>query len=361
MNDTLVQSRARISKWRKIYNQLKKDISSGKYVDKSEFLTLKELCSKFNVSNITAQRIFKELKLNGFIATTGRRGAIVTNNNKSNKILLCLFKNENPKEDPFKIDSSYKYSEGFLNAKTDTPFEIYPISERFLWDNLDEIEDDVVMASGLLLNVSENSVQFDKERAEILRDKIKPVIIHSFSGLKGFPQVGINYYKGFYDATNHLLKKGHKKIGFLMTSKNIWHVPRLKGYMDALEHNGYIYDNELTSVIPPHKTDSDFAVIDDLLKTKKVSAVICSSDYLALRIHSACKFHGVSIPGDLAIVGFDNISESVLIKPELTTMDSHLEKFGEAAISLLERRRAGFDIENENIQIIPTLIERKTT
>jgi DNA-binding transcriptional regulator YhcF (GntR family) len=360
MADILMCTEKRLSKWQQIYNRLQKDIITGKYADKSDFFTLKGLCQKFNVSNITAQRIFKELKQAGLIATTGRRGTIVTNSKKTNRILLCLFKSDDPTNDPFKIDASYKYSEGFLTAKADTPFEIYPISEGFLWDNLNDIEDDVVMASGILLAIDKNSVQFDKKRAEILRDKINPVIIHSFSGLEGFPQVGIDYYKGFYNATTYLLKKGHRKISFLMTSSNVWHAPRLKGYMDALEHNGCIYDNDLTKLVPSDNTNDDWSIINNLLQSKSPSAVICSSDHLALRIHAVCKKHGVKIPGDIALMGFDNIGESKLVKPGLTTMDSHLEKFGEAAISLLERRRSGFDIKDENIQITPSLIVRET-
>ena len=349
------------SKWQQIYSLLRKDILEGRYADKSEFFTLKELCQKYNVSNITAQRIFKELKLKGLIATTGRRGTIVTNSNKTNRILLCLFKSDDPTNDPFKIDASYKFSEGFFTAKADTPFEIYPVSEDFLWNHLDDIEDDVVMGSGLLLNIQDGTAKFDKERAELLREKINPVIIHSFTGLEGFPQIGIDYYKGFYNVANYLIEKGHSNIAFMMGSKNIWHAPRLKGYIDALEGNGCIFDNDLIQMMPGKDTANDWEVINNLLKSKSPSAVICSSDRVALRVHAACKANGVRIPKDLAIIGFDNIGESKLVKPELTTMDSHLKKFGEAAISLLERRRAGFDICNEIIKITPTLIERKTT
>lgn len=116
MADILTCTKKRLSKWQEIYNRLQKDIINGKYADKSDFYTLKGLCQKFNVSNITAQRIFKELKQAGLIATTGRRGTIVTNSKKTNRILLCLFKSEDPTNSPFKIDASYKYSEGFFTA-----------------------------------------------------------------------------------------------------------------------------------------------------------------------------------------------------------------------------------------------------
>ena len=137
--------------------------------------------------------------------------------------------------------------------------------------------------------------------------------------------------------------------------------PALRDILDALESNGCIFDNDLIQMIPQKDNVNDWEVINNLLKSKSPSAVICSSDRVALRVHAACKANGVRIPEDLAIIGFDNIGESKLVKPELTTMDSHLKKFGEAAISLLERRRAGFDISNEDIKITPTLIERKTT
>jgi DNA-binding transcriptional regulator YhcF (GntR family) len=362
MSNISAPTRRKQAKWQQIYKQLHKDIISGKYPDKSEFFTLKELCQKFAVSNITAQRIFKELKLAGLIATTGRRGTIVTNNKKTNRILLCLFKSAFPKENqPFIINASYKYFEGFLNAKADTPFEAYPVSEEFLWENLNNIEDDVILSSDILLKINENSVTLDTDHAEILREKINPVIIHSVNGLHGFPRVGIDYYQGFYDATTYLLKKGHTKISFLMTSDNIWHSPRLKGYMDALEHNGFIFDTGLTKVMTPHDAVNDWNLIQDLIHGKSSSAILCSSDQLALRINTTCKQHGIRVPDDLAIMGFDNIGESTLASPALTTMDTKLDQFGQVAINLLERRRAGFDISNENIKIIPTLIERETT
>ncbi len=349
------------SKWQQIYTLLREEILDGRHADKSEFFTLKELCHKYSISNITAQRIFKELKLNGLIATTGRRGTIVTNSHKTNRILLCLFKSKDPTSDPFRVGASYKFAEGFFTAREGTPFEVYPVSEDFLREHLDDIEDDVVMDAGILLNVQGGIAKFDKEQAELLRRKINPVIIHSFTGLEGFPQIGIDYYKGFHNAVSYLLRKGHANIAFMMGSKNIWHTPRLRGYIDALEDNGCIFDNELIQTLAAGDNENDWKTIRGLLKNKSVSAMVCSSDRMALRIHAVCKAHGVRIPEELALVGFDNIAEGKLIQPTLTTMDSHLEKFGEAAINLLERRRAGFDISREDIKLIPTLIERRTT
>jgi DNA-binding LacI/PurR family transcriptional regulator len=348
----------RTPKWQQLYDRLKDDIRSGRFADKSEFYTLKELCRQFAVSNITAQRIFKELKQAGLIATTGRRGTIVTNSKKTNRILLCLFKSDDATNDPFVINASYRYAAGFLTAKTDTPFEIYPISERYLWENLNDIEDDVVITSAILLDVRGSSAKLNTDHAARLREKIKPVVIHSYSGLRGFPQVGIDYYQGFYNATTYLLQKGHQRISFLMTSSNVWHAPRLKGYMDALEHNGCIFDNDLTKLVSSKTADDDWAIISNLLRSKSPTAVICSSDHLALRVHAVCQKHGIRVPEDLALMGFDNIGESKLVKPGLTTMESHLEQFGEAAITLLERRRAGFDIEQESVKILPELVVR---
>jgi DNA-binding LacI/PurR family transcriptional regulator len=157
------------------------------------------------------------------------------------------------------------------------------------------------------------------------------------------------------------LQKGHTRIAFLTPSQNIWQAPRLRGYINAMEDNNCFFDEKFIQFLHNTECEKDFETVSNLLSEQKATAILCSSDRIALRVHKVIRQKGLKMPDDVALIGFNNVGISRLLSPALTTVDRHLEKFGEAAVNLLERRRAGFDINNESIKIIPTLIERETT
>ena len=148
------------------------------------------------------------------------------------------------------------------------------------------------------------------------------------------PSVQGTNYQGAVDAMEYLLDLGHRRIGFICGRPEIASAQRrLKGYQDALVNAGIGLDDDL--VVP-----GDFAqntayksARQLLLMNHPPTAIFAANDQSAIGVFQAAAELGVKVPGNLSVVGFDNISEAKHIG--LTTIDQFLEEMGYVAIQML--------------------------
>jgi LacI family transcriptional regulator len=148
--------------------------------------------------------------------------------------------------------------------------------------------------------------------------------------------VVIDNYKAGYEATEHLIKQGCKKIVIVTANlkRNVYS-DRFKGYKDALFDNGIIYDEELlivndlseqAGVESAHRVLAMNPIPDGLFITNDFSAAVCMQ---------VLKENGLRIPSDIAIVGFNNDAISKLVEPNLTTVNYPGKYMGEMAAQSL--------------------------
>ena len=91
----------------------------------------------------------------------------------------------------------------------------------------------------------------------------------------------------------------------------------------------------------------------------KPTAVFCCNDLMAVGALNACKRLGLAVPGNVSVMGYDNISLSRLVEPKITTMDQNMFQLGSTAAKLLvENIRGG---QSKRIMMDNMLVERKTT
>jgi len=359
MKTQKVYTTKKISKWQSVYNTLSDSIKCGKFSSGEKFYTLNELCHKYDISNITARRVFKELKSNRLIATTGVRGTLIADSKSSPKsrVLLCLSKTAS-------IGLSYyKLFRGFYEIEADWPFEIFPVTFEYLKDHIDEISDNVIFSAGIIVDFdAQNRVSINYELLDKLK-KLNPIMIHCFKNFDGIPCIESDYYKGFYDLTTHLINKGHRNIAFVTPGPDlIWQHERFRGYLDALNDSGIILRTELVKTNPNKNKNCIESTIDELLSLgSPPTAMMCSNDRFAFWMLDYCKKKGIKVPKQLAITGFDNVGQCEISRPALTTADSNLGQHSKEAIKLLGKRLAGIDISNEFIKIAPKLIIREST
>jgi DNA-binding LacI/PurR family transcriptional regulator len=171
--------------------------------------------------------------------------------------------------------------------------------------------------------------------------------------------------EGAQAATEHLLRSGRRRVvalgahpGEVIGSAGL----RLAGYRRALDDAGLPFDEDLVvSVGPWHRRDGSVAMRDFLGRGVAFDAVAAFNDTLALGAMRALQDHGLSIPGDVAITGFDNIDETQFSMPALTTIDPGREEIAETAIDLLLERIAGrVDDAPREIAVPFRLIERES-
>jgi LacI family transcriptional regulator len=156
---------------------------------------------------------------------------------------------------------------------------------------------------------------------------------------------------GAYAATRCLIEAGHRRIGYL---SDINHYPadveRLGAYRRALAEAGIAFDPELVADDHDNPFGGHAAAARLLDLADPPTALQCYNDRMAMGAYRAARHAGLSIPGDLSVVGFDNQSQiAPYLDPPLTTVQLPHEEMGRWAVEHLTRVLSG-DIEGPRQQ-----------
>jgi DNA-binding LacI/PurR family transcriptional regulator len=172
--------------------------------------------------------------------------------------------------------------------------------------------------------------------------------------------VRANNREGAEGAIEHLVSRGHKRIGFLAAALD-WPAveERQAGYLAALKRHGL---PARTIEVDTEDFETSRSTLEAALrKMPGLSAVVCSNDVVAVGALQAAKIMGRKVPDDFAIVGFDDFDFSRYVDPPLTTVALPAYDMGRQAAELLLdfQQEEAFPQQDE---IFPTtLIQRGTT
>ncbi len=207
-----------------------------------------------------------------------------------------------------------------------------------------------------------------RQALTLLHDqRVHPIIVSSrtYPGLAS--QVYFDSGWGAYVATQYLLQRGHRRIGFAGAPRgHEWVQERLAGYRDALATVDMVADARWVNLPDAgerlsHARDGADALRRwlDLPAQLRPTAVYAANDIVALGLLKAARDAGLMIPEALSVVGFDNDPEALLAG--LTTIERPTEALGEAlARTALDRVAGGSHAEAVTVRLRPVLIERAT-
>lgn len=142
-------------------------------------------------------------------------------------------------------------------------------------------------------------------------------------------------FQGAFEATEHLILSGRKRIAHI-TSPSLLYTTneRLEGYKAALEKHGIPFDENLVRYCG-FEPEEARQVIFELLDTQKPDAIFTASDRLALDSFAAVKAKGISIPDQVAFIGFTNLQVAHLLDPPLSTVVQPAFEIGKTAAEML--------------------------
>jgi len=145
-------------------------------------------------------------------------------------------------------------------------------------------------------------------------------------------KVIIDNYKCGYQATVHLINQGCKKIVLVTAtlSRNVYE-QRYKGYVDALHDNGMELEKKLVLIKDLSEDCGKEAAIEIMKMKPMPDGAFITNDFSAAVCMQTLKEHGIRIPEDIAIVGFNNDAISKMIEPQLTTINYPGIEMGETA------------------------------
>ncbi len=195
----------------------------------------------------------------------------------------------------------------------------------------------------------------DLEHYQSFEEKGIPVIFFDRVEEKSnSTKVIIDNYKCGYQATQHLIEQGCKKIVLVTASlkRNVY-AQRHKGYTDALYDHGIPFDKERVLIKDLSEQCGVEAALQILKMKPLPDGAFITNDFSAAVCMRTLKEHGVNIPEDIAIVGFNNDAISKLVEPQMTTIDYPGIDMGEiAARNLISHLKGLSDIKHTNTIVV---------
>ena len=179
---------------------------------------------------------------------------------------------------------------------------------------------------------------------------------------EGIPAVSAGNASGARAATEHLLSRGHRRIGAIMGPAD-WmaSTERLNGYRAALAAAGVLAAPELV-VESDFSIESGEAAAGALLDLpERPTAIFGFNDNVAIGALRAAAARGIRAPDELSVVGFDDSEQSALVTPALTTVRQPLAEMGRMAVSLLLRLLDHQRVEAMSIELATRLVVRDST
>lgn len=215
---------------------------------------------------------------------------------------------------------------------------------------------------GILVSLAKDTIDYS-HFTEIKKRGIPLVFFDRTSDDLGIDSVVIDDFKGAYNATEHLIQQGYRKIAHISGPKHLKNFhDRIKGYMEALQANKIKLDPELiypgNISIESGKTGAEYF----LSLSNPPDAIFAAEDFTALGAISKLKEKHIRIPREMGIIGFANELFGEHISPSLSTVDQQTIRMGKSALNLLvdimEKKEKHI---NQKIVLDPLLIVRQSS
>jgi LacI family transcriptional regulator len=180
-------------------------------------------------------------------------------------------------------------------------------------------------------------------------------------GTSRTPTVDSDNLNGARSATEYLLGLGHRRIAFVTGRSDLESARRREqGYREALAGSGVEVDPDLVRVGNYDGDDAEAAARVLLALPEPPTAVFAANDIMAMAISRVAASLGLRLPDDLSVVGFDNIPESALNEPPLTTVEQPIQRMGFEAIGMLVALMAGRPVDIPHLTLPTKLVVRQS-
>ncbi len=176
------------------------------------------------------------------------------------------------------------------------------------------------------------------------------------------PSVGATNWAGGLSATEHLIELGHRRIAVIGGPEDfLCSRARIDGYRAALERAGIAVDPELVRHGNFHHEGGHDRARELLALPDRPTAIFAGSDEQAFGVIEAARLAGLSVPGDLSVVGFDDLPMARWSSPPLTTVRQPLADMGRMAGRVLHDLITGGQLDSQRLELSTHLVARAST
>ncbi|HLA96299.1 MAG TPA: LacI family DNA-binding transcriptional regulator [Pyrinomonadaceae bacterium] len=339
--------------------------------------TLSDVAATVGVAPMTVSRVISG---NGYVSDETREKvmqAVKSMNYRRNGVARNLKRQRTETVGLVLGDISNPYSTELANAVRESlSFRGYNlficISEHSAKEDITAFDSLVDHNVDGIIVATRSNKEGDERLVEIADSSVPVVIVGRDFHHDSVDSIAADNFTGGYEATQHLIDLGHERIAFIGAAfENRGSLKRLQGYLSALAKHGISIDERLitgrkesVSEVPGYSTEKiGYEGMKRLLSLpNRPTAIFARNDFTAVGAMTAIKEAGLSIPQDIAVVGFDDTPLAVHTLPPLTTVRQPMRLQGQLAAEMLLRRISGTEtLETENRVLECELIVREST
>ncbi len=210
---------------------------------------------------------------------------------------------------------------------------------------------------GLFISLSTESYTYRKEMVAKLSDLPIPFVLldRTYKKLVA-DQISFDNQLGGQLATDALLQKGHREIGFIMDNQQLENIEeRLNGYKKALNESQF-------SALKPHIFQTPFSfeggyqIAEKVFKQREITAVVVANDMLLFGFLKRASELSIRIPEKISVVGYDYSLFSKMYPIAITSVVQNIEELAKAACKLLHKRLSQKEVQASALKLRPELI-----
>ena len=335
-----------------VQNKIKEDISAGLIVD--QLPGERELAKQLDISYMTVRKAIDNLVAAGVLYKVPTKGTFVNNIGMGKPVTknIGFFLDDRVQDS---ISSPY-FSLVFMALEKEVVSYGYNLIYFSDFKDLEPLKS-VHKIDGIIISC------FPRLEYRLLElKKYFPIVLIGNSAAdKSMPSVIIDNFNGIVDAMDCLWNLGHSRIGFItgLPDSNVGK-DRLQGYVSALNKYGIEEDNELIYE-GDYSYDSGAKGAEYMLSlASPPSAIVCANDSMAIGAVKVIHENGLEVPGDISIVGFDDISVASQIFPPLTTVAAPINELAASSVKMLISLIDGIIPENKHVALAAHLVIRES-
>ncbi|MDH3244491.1 MAG: LacI family transcriptional regulator [Saprospiraceae bacterium] len=205
--------------------------------------------------------------------------------------------------------------------------------------------------SALIVSLSMETKKYD--HFSIVPDNDIPIVyVDRIPKMKDINKVHINNFEAAFEATEHLIEQGCKRISHFGGSRHqLIYAERRKGFIAAIEKHNCIVDESIILESDNLSAEEGFRLAETVLNSDNPpDGIFCANDAAAVSAIRYAKAEGIKIPQELAIMGFNNDPICEIVEPQLSSVSHPALEMGEVAVEqalgILNRsHRAGLSVD----------------
>ncbi|MCR4406112.1 MAG: LacI family transcriptional regulator [Anaerolineae bacterium] len=203
----------------------------------------------------------------------------------------------------------------------------------------------------------------DDRIAYLCREEIPFVAFGRTDQNLDFPYVDVDGRAGVCQAVQHLIDLGHQRIGFIgLPSFSFCAHDRRQGYETALQTNDLPLESDLMVEVEAGSEENGYRAMVQLLElSHPPTAVMVSSDLMAIGALRAAQERNLAVGHDLALIGFDDISLAAYTHPPLTTLRQPMAEIGQRLVDMLVCLLENKPLPERHVILLPPLIVRQSS